>query len=162
MRTPAGGVGVPNHVFEKAVASAASLVPAVLPSMKITDDPAGMLVTPRRATEAANEPELSSMRQPVISTSNAVVLVTSNQSAPTGLLPLDHGAASEMNSLPAVPGEPISFVSFTARNAPLMPTTLRVETVALLRAAALLKVAKSGPAGDVPKTRFAWSTPSPL
>ena len=66
-----------------------------------------MLVIPFNATAAAGDCELSSTFQPVISTATALVLVTSNQSAPTGLLPLDHGATSEINKRPTVPGEPI-------------------------------------------------------
>src|SRR5262245_47368564 len=65
-------------------------------SRKITDSPGAMLVMPFRATAAANEFELSSIFQPAIFTGAGPVFVTSNQSAPTGLLPLDHGATSEM------------------------------------------------------------------
>ena len=66
--------------------------------MKITDSPGAMLVMPFRATAVAKEFELSSIFQPAMFTALAPVFVTSNQSAPTGLLPLDHGATSEMTS----------------------------------------------------------------
>ena len=64
--------------------------------MKITDSPGPMLVTPFKRRGTANEFELSSIRQPVMSIAAELELVTSNQSAATGLLPLDHGATSEM------------------------------------------------------------------
>ena len=85
-----------------------------------------------------------------------VVLVSSNQSAATGLLPLDQGATSETNSLPMLPGEPIStlLVSPRAWKAPFTPTALIVVTLALVRPAALLKVGK-GPAGEAPKVMLA-------
>ena len=70
------------------------VVAGVAVSKKITDSPGAMLVIPLRATDAAKEPELSSIFQPVISTAVAFVFVTSNQSARTGLLPLDQGATS--------------------------------------------------------------------
>src|ERR1700750_1297303 len=100
---------------------AAGTVP---PSRKMTDSPGAMLVIPLKATVAANESELSSILQPVMSTAKAVVFVTSNQSAPTGLLPLDQGATSEMNRLPTLPGDPISFASFAAMKAPFTPAAL--------------------------------------
>ena len=50
---------------------------------------------PFKATELAKELELSSTFQPEIFTATVPVLVSSNQSAPTGLFPLDHGATSE-------------------------------------------------------------------
>src|SRR5262249_38284936 len=96
-------------------------------SMKITDSPGAMLLMPLIPTEFANEFELSSIFQPVTLMGLAVVLVTSNQSAPTGLLPLDQGATSEMNSLPKLPGEPISLGSPKAAKAPSTPTTLSCE-----------------------------------
>ena len=65
-------------------------------STKITDSPAPIVVIPFRATAEANTAELSSNFQPVMSMGLELVLVTSNQSAPTGLLPLDQGAISEM------------------------------------------------------------------
>ena len=105
--------------------------------MKITDSPGAMLVMPFKGTAATGDSELSSTFQPVMSTGAAPVLVTSNQSAPTGLLPLDHGATSVMISLPSgpplFPGEPISFASFAAAKAPLTPTTLSCEMAALFR-----------------------------
>src|SRR5262245_11961476 len=108
--------------------------------MKITDSPGAMLAMPFKATAAAKDSELSSIFQPARSTALPPTFVTSNQSAPTGLLPLDHGATSEMISLPAgpiVPGDPISLASFAAANAPRTPTALSVVIVVLLRPAAL-------------------------
>src|SRR5262245_35731404 len=131
-------------------------------SMKMTDSPGAMLVMPLSAAAAANDCELSSIFQPEIFTANAVVFVTSNQSAPTGLLPLDHGATSEMNNLPTVPGEPISFASVAATKAPLTPTSLSCAMVALFNPAALLKVGNDGPAGDTPNTTLACRTPRSL
>jgi hypothetical protein len=55
---------------------------------------------------------------------------------------------------PIVPGEPISWLLFTAMNAPLTPTALNVEIVTLSNKAALSKVEK-GPAGETPNTIFA-------
>src|SRR5262245_7761283 len=97
----------------------------------MTDSPGAMVVTPLRATEAANESELSSTRQPVRFTGLLPVLVTSNQSAPTGLLPLDHGATSETNRDAAFGSSLIT--SVTARvNAVLasgVPPTVGSSTV---------------------------------
>ena len=64
--------------------------------MKITDSPGAMLVMPFSGTAPAGDSELSSIFQPVMTAADAPMFVTSNQSAPTGLLPLDHGATSEM------------------------------------------------------------------
>src|SRR5262245_59989855 len=69
--------------------------------MKMTDSPGAIDVTPLSATASANVCELSSTRQPVTSTAVEPVLVISNQSAPSGLFPLDHGATSEMTIGPA-------------------------------------------------------------
>ena len=66
--------------------------------MKITDSPGAMPAMPLSATAVANAFELSSILQPVMFTALVPVFVTSNQSAPTGLLPLLHGATSEMTS----------------------------------------------------------------
>ncbi len=55
-----------------------------------------MLVTPLSATAEAKESELSSIFQPAMLIALEPELVISNQSAPTGLLPLDQGATSEM------------------------------------------------------------------
>src|SRR5262245_42570910 len=128
------------------------------PSLKVTDSPAPILLMPLNATAAANELELSSIFQPVMSMAEAEVLVTSNQSAPTGLSPLDQGATSEINSLPTVPGEPISAGSFSALAALCTPTSLKSAIVVLLRPAELSKVAKSGPDGEAPNTTLARST----
>src|SRR5215471_20234531 len=65
-------------------------------SMKITDSPGAMLVMPFSATDDPKEFELSSIFQPLMTWAAVPILVTSNQSAATGLLPLDHGATSEM------------------------------------------------------------------
>src|SRR5262245_14871593 len=128
-------------------------------SMKMTDSPGAMLVMPLRGTAAANDCELSSIFQPEIFTAKAVGFVTSSQSAPTGLLPLDHGATSEMNNLPTVPGEPISLASLVATMAPLTPTALSCEIIVLFSPAALLKVGNDGPAGEGPKSTVACNTP---
>src|SRR4029077_11139240 len=64
--------------------------------MKITDSPGAMRVMPFKATDEPNELELSSILHPVMSWAAVPTLVTSNQSAPRGLLPLDQGATSEM------------------------------------------------------------------
>ena len=58
-----------------------------------------MLVMPLSATAEAKESELSSTFQPVMSMAVDPRFVTSNQSAATGLLPLDHGATSEMKTV---------------------------------------------------------------
>src|SRR5262249_15431502 len=70
-------------------------------SMKITDSPGAMLVTPFRGTETANEFELSSIVQPTRLTDEVPKCVASNQSAASagGLFPLDRGAASVMARL---------------------------------------------------------------
>ena len=85
--------------------------------MNITDSPGAMLVIPLSATAPAGDCELSSIFQLVMSIGVAPVFDSSNQSPPTGLFPLDQGAISEMTILPPVPGEPISFVLFTATKA---------------------------------------------
>ena len=77
--------------------------------MKITDSPGPMLVTPFKGTAATGDSELSSTFHPVTSTGAAPMLVTSNQSAPTGL-PLDHAATSEMTSDGATPPSSITSV----------------------------------------------------
>lgn len=56
---------------------------------------------PFRATAFANVCESSSILQPVLFTAVGVVFVTSNQSAASGLFPLDHGATSEITIEPA-------------------------------------------------------------
>src|SRR5262245_36935509 len=68
--------------------------------MKITERPAGIDVTMRSATAEPNEYELSSIFQPVMSTVVAPRFVTSNQSAASGELPLDHGATSVTATVP--------------------------------------------------------------
>src|SRR5262245_48894636 len=65
-------------------------------SMKITESPGAMLVTPFNPTARPKTLQLSSIFQPEISTTALPILVTSNQSVPSGLLPLDQGATSEM------------------------------------------------------------------
>ena len=62
---------------------------------------------------------------------------------------------------PMVPGEPISFESFAATNAPWVPTTLSAEIVVLSRPAALSK-GGNVPVGEVPKLTFACWTPELL
>ena len=71
---PAGGLA-PNQVDVNDAAVAA------LPSMKITDWPGWMVVTPLSATARADELELSSIFQPVMFTAEESLLVSSNQSA---------------------------------------------------------------------------------
>ena len=139
-------------------------MPGAALSIKMTDSPGSMLVIPFRATDAAKEPELSSILQPVMSATKAVLFVTSNQSAARGLLPLDHGATSEMNNRPMVPGEPISVFPEVSRTekALLVPTTLDVEIVVLFNNAALLNVGSCVGAGDAPKMILACKTPSAL
>jgi len=117
--------------------------------MKMTDSPGAMVLIPTSGSAAAKDAEESSTFQPVTSTAWAVVFVTSNQSAEMGVLPLAQGATSETKSRPTVPGEPISFGSPAAANAPLTPTTLSCEMAVLFSPAALLNDA-SGPVGDVP------------
>ena len=150
------------------VRNASALVGSLF-SMNTTDSPAAMLVMPFSATAAAGEPELSSIFQPVISTANGEEFVTSNQSKPIGLSPLDQGATSEMKMRPIVPGEPISEGLFSAAKAPLVPTLLSVVIAVLFRPAALLKL-WNGPMVDAPKlmptclvplasNRLTWSPP---
>src|SRR5215471_15363202 len=154
MCRPAGGLA-PNHRLRKV----AAVVDGEAVSMKMTDSPGPMDVMPVSATEFANRFESSSIRQPVMSMAAGVVLVTSNQSAASGLLPLDQGATSEMKSLlSVVPGEPISLTSLTAVNAALTPTVLSVAAVA--RPAALLKVANDGPDGEAPNCTLACTVPA--
>ena len=72
-----------------------SAAPVVGDSKNITDSPALIVVIPLITTEEANELELSSIFHPVMFTAVVPVLVNSNQSAATGLFPLDHGATSD-------------------------------------------------------------------
>src|SRR5262245_47590517 len=108
--------------------------------MKTTDSPGAMLVMPLSATAAAKEPELSSIFQPVMSIVWVVLLVSSNQSAMPGLLPLAQGATSDTNRRPTEPGEPISVwgvgVAGVTANPPFCPTALSWDTVPLLMPAA--------------------------
>src|SRR5262245_45571080 len=110
--------------------------------MKITDSPGAMLVIPPRANAAVGDSEPSSTFHPVMSTALAPMLVTSNQSAATGLLPLLHSATSVTRRTPGAeyPGDPISTGEFAATNAPFTPATLKRDTVALFSAAVLSKV----------------------
>ena len=89
----------------------------VAPSMNMTDSPAPMLVMAFRATEDAKLLELSSNLQPVIFTGLVPLLVNSNQSAPTGELPLDHGATSVMKILDAAWAWP-AVIATTVKAAP--------------------------------------------
>lgn len=66
-----------------------------------------------RSRELLNCAELSSVRRPVVSIAVRPLLVTSNQSAATGLLPLEQRATSEMNSVGAVASLAISVTSST-------------------------------------------------
>src|SRR5262245_27009972 len=76
--------------------------------MKITDSPGAMLVTPFKARADPNEFELSSTFHPAMFAAAVPTFVTSNQSSPTGLLPLDHGATSEMIRLAVPPVEAVT------------------------------------------------------
>ena len=147
---------MPNQSDLKAATVAAEAV-----SMKMTDSPAPMLVMPFSATDRPKEPLLSSIFQPVMSMAWLVELVTSNQSAATGLLPLDHGATSEMNSLPTVPGEPISFASALATAPPFWPTALSWVMTTSLAPLALLKL-RNGALEEVPKSTRACTWPEAL
>lgn len=69
-------------------------------------------------------------------------------------------AIMEGKSAKAVPGEPISFASAAATNAPFTPATLSSVTIALSSPAALLNVA-NGPPGDVPNATLARRVPLP-
>ena len=76
-------------------------------------------------------------------------------------------AAFTGNAFAIFPGEPISVTVTVVGNglvtekAPLVPTALNVEVVALFCNAALLKVAK-GAAGDAPNTKLVCRTPAAL
>src|SRR5262245_17119282 len=101
----AGGLA-PNQMVLKFAASPAAVCP--LPSsMKITDSPGAMLAMPLSGTAEPNELELSSIFQPVMFWAAVPMLVTSNQSAARLLLPLDHGATSEMISCGVPPVEAV-------------------------------------------------------
>ena len=65
--------------------------------MKMTARPGAIVLTPRRATADPALYELSSIFHPVRSTAVPPRFVTSNQSWPTGELPLDQGATSVMS-----------------------------------------------------------------
>src|ERR1700759_3650691 len=68
------------------------------PSRKIADSPGASAPPPFSATALAKLNELSSIFQVERSADTVPVLVTSNQSAATGLLPLDQGATSVMRT----------------------------------------------------------------
>src|ERR1700759_1049540 len=70
------------------------LAVASVPSISTADSPGARLVTPSHGTDEAKDAWLSLIRQPVMSTLVVPTLVSSNQSAATGLLPLLHGATS--------------------------------------------------------------------
>src|SRR5438445_13389134 len=65
----------------------------------MTASPGPIEVMPVSGMALAMEWELSSIFQPVRSTAELPVLVTSNQSAASGLLELDQGAISEITRL---------------------------------------------------------------
>src|SRR5882757_5119756 len=71
-----------------------SLAFASVPLTNTAECPGARLVTPSIASDEAKEAWLSFIRQPVRSTLVVPTLVSSNQSAATGLLPLLHGATS--------------------------------------------------------------------
>src|SRR5215475_711214 len=101
MSTPAGIVGEPNQALANAASIAASFELSASPSRKITDAPAGMLVTPRSATAFAAALELSSTFHPAMFTAPLPLLVTSNQSALYVPLPLPAGCTSDTNTVVA-------------------------------------------------------------
>ncbi len=65
-----------------------------MPSISTADSPGARLVAPSHGTAEAKDAWSSLIRQPVRSTLVVPTLVSSNQSAATGLLPLLHGATS--------------------------------------------------------------------
>src|SRR5262245_57128807 len=79
--------------------NAAAAAAGLAVSMQMTASPGAMEVTPFSAMALANACELSSSFQPVMSTGVLAVWVASNQSAPSGLLPLDQAATSEITRL---------------------------------------------------------------
>src|SRR5262245_52521944 len=92
--------GLVNHKFRNAVLAAARVAEERSPfSMKITDSPGAMLVIPVIGTALPNKWELSSTFQPAMFCVTVPMFVTSNQSEPSWLLPLDQGATSEMMSV---------------------------------------------------------------
>ena len=116
------------------------------PSRKITDSPAAIVVTPFRAIALAKLLELSSTLKPVMSAGWAPVFVSSNQSAPYGLLPLLQGAASvTMSEGATAPGEPVAPPTVYA---PLRPATLRAVTVAALAELSNVKRVVEAPKRD--------------
>ena len=75
-----------------------AVLASVADSMKIAEAPGASEVTPDIGTETLAELELSSMVQSVRFAVVPPRLVTSNQSLASVLLPLDHGATSEMTT----------------------------------------------------------------
>ena len=128
--------------------------------MKITDSPAAMLVMPFSGTAAANDSELSSIFQPVMSTARAAVLVTSNQSARDGAVAAGPGRhlGDEQLADRYRPGEPISFASFAATKAPLTPTALSCEMVGVVQPGGVVEGRETGAAGEAPKVTLACSS----
>ena len=101
----------PNQ-FVKNLFFIESATNAVGDSKKITDSPALIVVMPPIVTDEANEFELSSIFHPVMVTADVPVFDNSNQSAATGLLPLDHGATSDIiNVTPVGVSIKISFTN---------------------------------------------------
>src|SRR5215475_1779813 len=90
--------------------------------MKITDSPGAMLVIPLSATDDPKELELSSMRQPVMFAAAVPTFVTSNQSSPTGLLPLDQGATSEMTRVGVPPVDAVIVSAKVVLASGVLPT----------------------------------------
>src|SRR6185436_5356302 len=95
MRRLVGGLAPNQSDLKAALLPARSVV-----SRKITDSPGAMLVMPFNSTAVLKERESSSTLQPTMFAVAVPIFVTSNQStARLGrLLPLDHGATSEMMS----------------------------------------------------------------
>src|ERR1700753_3469643 len=96
MRKPAGRADVPNEAGANPAVIVASL--PLVSSKKTADLPAGSEETPSSGTASPNEFELSSIFQPVRSTDDEPVFVTSNQSAAYAAVPLPHGATSEITT----------------------------------------------------------------
>src|SRR5215212_130119 len=103
--------------------------------MKITDSPGAMLEIPASGTATPNDAELSSIFQPVMSMAVSLTLVTSNQSAATGLLPLDQGATSEITSDGCAGSSLITSMRFSVKSAVasgVAPTLVSSSTTVML------------------------------
>src|SRR6478609_10546111 len=115
-------------MFHAAFSSAAF---AAVPSTNSTDSPGATTPTPVSAIAVANALELSSTIQPVRSIGVVPRLVTSNQSAPYGLLPLLQGETS------------VTATVETARVSVALVASGVAPTVVSSTATATLKLARS-------------------